>query len=275
MRKQPKHGGHEQRDTQKPRKKGEPPQILGSVLKQPGTERNPAGKPDTTPIPLLVPLPLLHSPTGEPPYLRQGKGQRKDNKYGNPDKNPPPPELLGDGPGGKGSNHRRHNPASGKGSHDGSPQPLGISPPDNHIQGNDHQPTPEPLHGPPGDEQPHDPGGPGQEQPGGKGGDARGQRPQRPLPVRPLPGKHHPEQTGREVPGEGERVQRHPVQLPSSDRHGGPHGSRLKGDQQHDGHDPDTERPIGTPEHPLTGYGSQGSIRVDAVGGDAGVARFQ
>lgn len=94
---------------------------------------------------------------------------------------------------------------------------------------------------------------PHEQQPGSERRDPRPQRRQRPAPVGPLPGQHHAEEAGGEVGGEGERVERHPVELTRGDGHGGPDGGGLERDQQNDGDDADAEGAITPPEHAFTG----------------------
>lgn len=252
--------------------KGEPPHILSGVLEEPGADRDPEGKPNATPVEgggRLIGI--AHVPGRPPPYLRKGKRERKHHKHGNPEEHPPPPEMLGHRTGRERPDNGRHHPTRGERGHDGGPQPLRIGPPDDDVQSDDDQPTPQPLHGPPENEHPHDLSGPRHHQPGSESPDPTGQRPERPPPIRPLPGEHHPEETGREVPGERERVQRHPAQLPSGNRHRRPNRRRLKGDQQNNGHDPDTERPMRPPQHGVTTLVGQvrGGVR------DTGVTRFK
>ena len=142
-----------------------------------------------------------------------------------------------------------HHPARRERRHDRRPQPLRVGPADDDVQRDDHQPAAEPLHGPPEDEQPHAPRAvPDSSSPAANAAIPRGQRPQRPAPVGPLPGEHHREQARREVRGEGEGVQRDAVQLPRGDRHRGARRRSPRRRSADDGDDAEAERAVGPAE---------------------------
>ena len=109
----------------------------------------------------------------------------------------------------------RHDPARRERRHDRGPQPLRVGPADDDVQGDDHQPAAEPLHGPPQDEHPHGAGGPGEQQPRREGARSRRRAAQRAPPVGPLPGEHHAEEAGGEV---RRRRRRRRATTPSSSR---------------------------------------------------------
>ena len=249
-RQQPAHGGHEQRGTGQRR-------AAGRATAGPGRRTGAAPRPPRSPSASRMRRrsngSAAASASAAPPAIRRIAGSARASgrrmRTGMPTNTQRHPRCSVTVPEASGPTTDGTTQAAENAGHDRRPQPLGVGPPDDDVQRDDHQPAADALDGPPQDEHPH-------ARPRSRRAAARPPKApipvasggERPAPVGPLPGEHHGEEAGGEVRGERERVERDAVQLAGRDRHRRTDGGRLEGDEQDDGDDADAERPVGPPE---------------------------